>query len=123
MQIFLILFILFNMLISIGFCQDNELKTRELKRDPFVKLIDPTGRIKTEAELIRPAEVILPLNIILKGIIWDKQKPLVIINDKVYKEGAVIFEGLILEKINPDNIILNDRGQKVKINLRKKEKK
>ena len=95
----------------------------KLKHDPFIPLVDSTGRVKSETELVRPAEIFLPLNISLKGIIWSKVSPLAIINNKIYREGDKIFEGLILEKINPDNVILNDRGEKVKIYLRKKEKK
>lgn len=123
MRIFLIGFTIFNILLSVGFCQREEVDFSKMKRDPFVSLIDSTGRIKSKAELMRPVEVLLPLNILLKGIIWDKKTPLAIINDKIYREGAQIFEGLVLEKINSDSIILNDRGNQVKIYLRKKEKK
>lgn len=95
----------------------------EKKRDPFVDLVDKDGKIKSREELVRPTEKILPLNILLKGIIWDEKRPLAIINNKVYAEGAKIFEGLILEKINKDSIILIDQGEKIKLDLRKKEKK
>ncbi len=98
-----------------------EISVGDIKRDPFIPLVDATGRIKTAAELIRPVEVVLPLNISLKGIIWSKDNPLAIINTKIYREGAVIFEGLTLEKINPESVVLNDRGERVKIYLRKKE--
>lgn len=94
-----------------------------IKRDPFIPLVDSTGRVKEASELTRPVQSLLPLNISLKGIIWSKTNPLAIINNKIYKEGDKIFEGLILEKINLESVILNDRGEKIQINLRKKEKK
>ncbi len=111
-------------LLSMGFLASaQEISLGAIKRDPFIPLVDNSGRVKTAAELIRPAEVLLPLNISLKGIIWSKNNPLAIINNKIYRTGAVIFEGLTLEKINPDSVVLNDRGERVKIDLRKKEKK
>lgn len=123
MRLFLRPLILFYVLIFCVLASYNKAFSAQIKRDPFVPLIDSTGRIKPESELRRSAEVLLPLNISLKGIIWSPKDPLAIINNKIFREGAMIFEGLTLEKINSDHIILNDRGEKIKIYLRKKEKK
>ncbi len=109
-------------ILSVAFVS-HDIFSQSLKRDPFVPLLDSTGRVKPESELARPAETFLPLNISLKGIIWSKNVPLCNINNKVFHEGDKVFEGLTIEKINPNYIVLNDRGEKVEIYLRKKEKK
>ena len=119
----LLILIILNALQPMAFSENSETAYSKLRRDPLIPLLDPTGRVKAETELVRPAEVFLPLNISLKGIIWSKNSPLAIINNKIYHEGDKIFEGLVLEKINPDSVTLNDRGEKVKIYLRKREKK
>lgn len=94
------------------------------KRDPFVDLVDASGKIKTEDELFESSQRMVPADIILKGIIWDEKRPLAIINGKIYREGATIAEGLVLEKINIGSVILKTQdNQSVKIELRKKEKK
>ena len=124
MKLFLaVIFLVFNSLIYSALAQSPEGALDVAKKDPFIPLVDPTGRVKEASELTRPVQSLLPLNISLKGIIWSKTKPLATINSKIYREGDKIFEGLILEQINPESIILNDRGEKIKINLRKKEKK
>lgn len=94
------------------------------KRDPFIDLVDASGRIKTEDELFNSFQKIPTASVLLKGIIWDKKRPLAIINGKIYGEGATIFEGLVLEKINMDGIVLKTGdGERIKIDLKKKEKK
>ena len=119
----LLILIILNTLQPIAFSENPEVVYPKSRRDPLIPLLDSTGRVKAETELVRPVEVFLPLNISLKGIVWSKDSPLANINNKIYHEGDKIFEGLILEKINPDSVTLNDRGEKVKIYLRKKEKK
>ena len=95
----------------------------EKKRDPFVDLVDSSGRIKTEDELFQLPQQFIPASLVLKGIIWDKKRPLAVINGKVYGEGAVIMGGLVLEKINMTGIILRTPdNQKIEVELRKKKK-
>jgi hypothetical protein len=94
------------------------------KRDPFVDLVDANGRIKTEDELFPSSQRVLPQAIILSGIIWDEKRPLAVINGKVYGENAKIGEGLILEKIDIDGILLSTSdNQKIRIDLKKKKEK
>ena len=94
------------------------------KRDPFVDLVDASGRIKTGDELFESSQKVVPTNIVLKGIIWDEKRPLAVINGKIYGEGVTIAEGLVLEKINIGSVILRTRdNQIIKIELRKREKK
>jgi hypothetical protein len=123
MKLSVAIFLVFCSLISSAFAQSPEETVDKTKRDPFIPLVDSTGRVKEASELMRPAQSLLTLNISLKGIIWSKTKPLAIINNKIYREGDKIFEGLILEQIDPESVILNDRGEEIRINLRKKEKK
>jgi hypothetical protein len=94
------------------------------KRDPFVDLVEASGRIKTEDELFESPQTLLPAAIILKGIIWDQKRPLAVINGKIFGQGATIAKGVVLEKIDRGGIILRTQdNETLKIELRKKEKK
>lgn len=102
--------------------QDNRDRLPTKKRDPFVDLVDASGRIKTDDELFEAAQSFTPSTIILKGIIWDKRRPLAVINGKVYAEGAVIAEGMMLEKIHANSIVLKTSDdRRIKIDLKKKK--
>ena len=93
------------------------------KRDPFVALVTPDGKIKTERQLFPPeATPTLSMNITLKAIMWDERRPLVLINNKVYEEGALIAQDLTVEKILPNSVVLNNQGTPVTMYLRKPQK-
>lgn len=95
------------------------------KRDPFVALVHSDGKIKTKDELspIIQKKSSLSMNIVLKAILWDEERPLVMINNKIYSEGKQITEGLTVHKISPNSVELDDNGTIVNIQLRKIEKK
>ena len=46
----------------------------------------------------------------LEGIIWDRQKPLAIINDQIVSEGEVL-EGRVIERIEKNRVILKGEGR------------
>ncbi len=68
------------------------------------------------------------LKLSLKGILWDSQKPLAIINGEVVKEGGTI-KGIKVKRIEPNYVVLEVEGEEellfiegVKIEGMKKEK-
>ena len=75
---------------------EEETKTLEVKRDPFFK---------------QPAEItnkpFLSSEFYLSGIVWDKDNPTAIINNKIVKIGAEIA-GSTVVNIKEDRVILND---------------
>ena len=73
---------------------EQESKSIELKRDPF-----------TAAAII--SEKSLNSEISLTGILWDKVKPLAIINGNVVKKGQSLGNKTVIE-IKPDRVILSD---------------
>lgn len=91
------------------------------KRDPFVALVNSNGKIKSEREIFPDLQRPLLINVSLTAIIWDEKKPLAMINGKIYSEGSFIggMEGLTLEKIYPNSVILNENGNLATISLRK----
>jgi len=93
------------------------------RRDPFVSVVDKDGKIRPIEDLFKPVHEILPIDIELKGILFGGGQPRAVINDKILKEGSEVVEGLVLKKINVDNVIFEYRGQQVMIEIRKKEKK
>lgn len=106
----------------------NPIFAKDLQRDPFIPLVDNQGNIRSGQNLFVPAEEIMS-KVILKGILWDEKNPLAVINGKVLSEGsqlAIDDEGfskiIIVQKINPDNVILNYLDREFEIKLRKKEK-
>jgi len=107
----------------------NVASARQIRRDPFVPLVDKDGNIRKGQDLFVEAAEILP-EIILKGILWDEKNPLAVVNGKVLSEGSLIpFEKgkkitkkIILKKINPESIILDYNEREFTIRLRKKEK-
>jgi len=100
----------------------------EVRRDPFVPLVDNQGNIRSGQNLFVPAEEILA-KVVLKGILWDAKNPLAVINGKVLSEGdelvvedAGFAKNFTVKKINPESVILNYIDREFEIKLRKKEK-
>ena len=92
------------------------------KRDPFVALVNSNGKIKTKDELFPVLQrKAVTLNVALTAIIWDEKRPLAMVNGKIYSEGSMIggVEGLILERIYPNSILINENGNIETIPLRK----
>jgi uncharacterized transporter YbjL len=73
---------------------EQESKSIELKRDPF-----------TAAPII--SEKMLQSGIDLTGILWEKAKPLAIIDGEIVKKGARIGNKTIVD-IKKDRVILSD---------------
>ena len=73
---------------------EQQSKSIELKRDPF-----------TASPII--SEKSLQTGISLTGILWDKEKPLAIINGKVVKKGQWVGNKTIMD-IRQDRVILSD---------------
>lgn len=81
------------------------------KKDPFAPpVLEEEGKLKKE----------LLLGIKLKAIIWDRQRPLALINDKVVGIGDTIAGGKIVD-IKENEVIFLTGKQKVTIKLRKRE--
>lgn len=101
---------------------------KEIRRDPFVPLVDSQGNIRSGQNLFVPAGEILA-KIVLKGILWDAKNPIAVINGKVLSEGSELVvedagfsKTVIVQKINPESVILNYNEREFEIKLRKKEK-
>jgi hypothetical protein len=121
-----LILILFLVIILPALAQGQDSKDKLLikKRDPFVDLVDASGRIKTEDELFEAAQSFASSTIILKGVIWDPKRPLAVINGKIYGEGAIIAEGMVIEKIHTNGVVLKTPDdQRIKIDLKKKKEK
>lgn len=82
---------------------EKETANLELRYDPFTssqitsKRIDATG-------------------ISLKGVIWDKNKPMALINEEVVKVGDKI-EGYTVKEIHKDRVILTDGANSTALKL------
>ncbi len=91
------------------------------KRDPFVALINSGGKMKTDQELFPadPQKVTVTFDAVLSAILWDEKKPLALINKKIYNQGAVLAEGVVLQKINKADVLLDNNGNPMTLKVRK----
>ncbi len=92
------------------------------KRDPFIALVDSNGKIKPPERLCPDLKKdLVEIDVTLAAIIWDENRPLAMINGKVYSEGSEIgnIPGLVLERIYPNSVIINKNGNMVTVPLRK----
>lgn len=93
------------------------------KRDPFIPLLDeksPTG-IRT---IFAPLEkkVRLPLEITVKGILWNGREYFAIVNDEVVKKGEYLGE-VGIKDIEKDKVILEYNEREFTVFLRKEKEK
>lgn len=92
------------------------------RRDPFIPLVDNQTISGLRASFLPPKEKVrLPIEIAVKGILWNGQEYFAILNDQVLKKGQKL-DGIELEKIEPDKVVLKYRGEKFNIFLKKGSK-
>ncbi|MDD5097404.1 MAG: hypothetical protein PHU59_02805 [Candidatus Omnitrophica bacterium] len=82
---------------------EQQAKSIELKRDPF-----------TAAPIV--SEKILQAGVDLTGILWDKDKPLAIIDGNIVKKGASIGSKTVVD-IKKDRVILSDGKELTELRL------
>jgi general secretion pathway protein B len=81
------------------------------KPPPARVLPPPPNRVLTLAELpVELREALPPLSI--RGYVHsdDPTSRLVVVNDRMFREGDEVAADLKLERIDPDGIVLNFRG-------------
>ncbi len=102
-----------NHVIAIESTQEEFVYNSNGKRDPFVPIVDLKSGIRSAEDLLgRPKEVVIPIKLELKAIIWDESRPLVVLNGKVLTEQDVIpGTDVKVLKINRDHIIVNYGGK------------
>ena len=93
------------------------------KRDPLISLLDkesPTGlrTVFTPPEI----EAKLPVEIAIKGILWNGREYFAIINDEVMKKGGQLGQVKIKE-IEKDRVILEYGDREFTVFLRKEKEK
>lgn len=114
-KIFLILVSVLWFLVSFSFAQDKIVYDDKGKRDPFIALVTPDGRLLN----LEPADS--EAKIILEGIIYDKDgRSYVIINGEVVSVGDYIL-GHAVFKIEENKVILLKENKPVEYILEKEE--
>ena len=117
--------LLFLLLVCILICLVNVFAQEEIiyddtdKRDPFIALVTPDGRLLD----LRPAglEAGPETKIVLEGIIYDEfGRSYAIINDEVVTIGDYIL-GHPVFKIDNDKVILLEDNKPVEYKLRKEK--
>ena len=88
--------------------------TAESTRDPFLSLlpIDPEQQSKAMARgqhLAKPARVIKPPELLVRGVIWGGQRPQAFIDDAVYDIGATV-KGAKIVAIGRDGVTVSVEG-------------
>jgi len=85
-------------------------------------VLETAAKIKASLHLFPPKEtnVTAPLNLSgfrLSGILYDKQKPLAIINERIVGKGALIKGAKLLE-IQPNYVRLSLKGKEFKLKIK-----
>jgi hypothetical protein len=47
---------------------------------------------------------VLLAKIVVNGVLWDENQPLVMVNNKIYKQGDAIDGGLTIKSITADSV-------------------
>ncbi|MDD5745835.1 MAG: general secretion pathway protein GspB [Candidatus Omnitrophica bacterium] len=77
----------------------------EQRRNPFVPLLDKSGN-KKEAGSSHGEELkVLLAKIVVNGVLWDENQPLVMVNNKIYKQGDEINGELKIKSITADGVV------------------
>jgi len=82
-------------------------------RDPFYLSLKKKEEIKEEIKESLPLQ---PPKLVLKGIAWDKTKPLALINGLLAKEGDTI-QGATIVKIDFERVVIRYRSEEFVIKL------
>jgi hypothetical protein len=116
--LFLILTFLFLLpfsYLSLALAQEKMIYNDEGKRDPFIALVTPDGRLLNLDSSGGKAKIVL------EGIVYDKDgRSYAIINDEVVSIGDYIL-GHAVFKIEEDKVILLKDNQPIEYKLEKEE--
>jgi len=89
---------------------NNEFDNSIVLRDPFIPPVD-FEEIKKEAQY-------LPIPIEIKGVVIDGERKYIILNEDIVEEKGN-YQGMIIEKITKDFIILNYKNEEITIPIKK----
>lgn len=101
--------------------QEKFIYTHDGRPDPFVPLLTSKGLVQDIGPSTREAMMEHVNKIKVSGILWDESMPVVMINNKMRKEGDVV-ESLTIKKINVNGVIFAYHDQTYEIILIKKKK-
>jgi len=85
-------------------------------RDPFIPLLDNSSGEKIVGLSSKDTMQIKLRGIVLNGILWDQDKPLVLINNKIYKLGDLVND-LKIESIDADAVVFSYQGLQQKVSF------
>lgn len=110
------LIICFLICVSGVFAQEEIIYDDKGRRDPFIVLVTPDGRL-INLEPPEPGS-----NIVVEGVIYDEDgSSYAIINDEIVSVGDYIFDYAVF-KIDEDKVILLKDNQPVEYKLKKEER-
>jgi type II secretory pathway component PulC len=91
------------------------------KRDPLVPLINEESPSGLRTKFLPPEQdVRLPLEIAVKGILWNGREYFAIINNEVLQKGDNLGE-VRIKRIDQDKVVLEYREKEFTLFLKKKE--
>ena len=95
--------------------------THDNRPDPFLPLLSSKGLVQETGSDINEEMMRRVSRIKVTGILWDEEMPIVMINNKMRKEGDIV-ESLTIKTININGIILGFHDLTHEILLIKKKK-
>ena len=114
---FLVLLFLFGLILSSAFAQDEFIYDAKGRRDPFIPLVTPEGRLlkldKQEATSVAGLAV--------EGIIYDKfGRSFAIVNTNVVGIGDIVGDYQVL-KIQENKVVFIKDGEPLEVELNKED--
>ncbi|MBN2096910.1 MAG: general secretion pathway protein GspB [Candidatus Omnitrophica bacterium] len=125
MRIIRVLFLVYSLLF-IAYCQaapEEEFIYDALgKLDPFIPLIDNAAATGLREDFRPPEQVVrLPVEVMVKGVLWNGREYFAIVNDQVMKTGDLIDNKVKIKEIKSDRLILEYGKKEFTILLRKEK--
>lgn len=88
--------------------------------DPFVPLLDKTGSTPSAGPSLEDEMQLRLKRIKINGILWEEKDPLVMINNKIRRQGDVVEE-LVVKEISVNRVVFEFKGLTSKIDIIKQE--
>ncbi len=101
--------------------QEKFIYTNDNRPDPFLPLLTSKGVVQEAGPSIREEMMTHLGKIKVNGILWDEEMPIVMINNKMRKEGDIV-ENLTIKEINVNGVIFGYHDLTHEIVLIKKKK-
>ena len=95
----------------------NVLPEKSNQKELFSKLAEETKNLELKRDPFVPIPKVVPHELLLNGIVWDKENPVAIIDNTIVKAGDDI-EGNTVVDIQENSVTLTNGSRTLKLELK-----